>query len=126
MNRPGSPGISTIKSVTKHFGLTIVRWSETKINHIAAALFTNIYGTRTMDVVVASSGKITLFKNINGKGTSFSTGTVVSTALSNPHSLVVCDLNENGWLDIAAVGELDGNIVVGWFQNKERGSSQCC
>jgi hypothetical protein len=62
-----------------------------------------------------------LFKNINGKGTSFSTGTVVSTALSNPHSLVVCDLNENGWLDIAAVGELDGNIVVGWFQNKGRG-----
>ena len=110
------PGKNTFETTPNTIAI-----SETKINHIAAALFTNIYGTRTMNIVVASSGKITLFKNINGKGTSFSTGTVVSTALSNPHSLVVCDLNENGWLDIAAVGELDGNIVVGWFQNKGRG-----
>ena len=88
----------------------------------------DLNGDGWLDLASASQGggqsgqlkpKIAWYENIDGKGT-FGQQIVVTTKAKFAASIVVGDLNGDGWLDLASASQNDDKIA--WYQN----DGPCC
>jgi hypothetical protein len=79
----------------------------------------DIDGDGDKDIVAASyaDDKISWFKNLDGQGNFYDTQTIVSTALDGATSVIVGDVNGDGFKDILATSYLSNSVLL--FKNTD-------